>query len=227
MMKKWLSVALISSAALLPHTTFASDALLQKAQQENRQQQSHNVARESGFKKTQQELQAMKNQLVAERAALQAEADTLSVTFSENESQLAQLEEKLRLETGSLGELFGVVRQNAKELESELKYSVTGVDANSYQKNIDDIVAAKSLPTLPQLSAMWRSMEEQDLGRVSLVARSLSGEHFWSWSQQQKEWQAVGTEQKAELDKAFAMANKQIAPSMLTLPVSLNVAEGK
>ncbi len=43
MMKKWLSVALISSAALLPHTTFASDALLQKAQQENRQQQSHNV----------------------------------------------------------------------------------------------------------------------------------------------------------------------------------------
>ncbi len=106
MMKKWLSVALISSAALLPHTTFASDALLQKAQQENRQQQSHNVARESGFKKTQQELQAMKNQLVAERAALQAEADTLSVTFSENESQLAQLEEKLRLETGSLGELL-------------------------------------------------------------------------------------------------------------------------
>ncbi len=161
MMKKWLSVALISSAALLPHTTFASDALLQKAKQENRQQQSHNVVRESGFKKTQQELQAMKNQLVAERAALQAEADTLSVTFSENESQLAELEEKLRLETGSLGELFGVVRQNAKELESELKFSVTGVDANSFQQNIDDIVAAKSLPTLPQLRAMWRSMEEQ------------------------------------------------------------------
>jgi hypothetical protein len=65
------------------------------------------------------------------------------------------------------------------------------------------------------------------LGRVSLVARSLSGEQFWSWSQQQNAWQSVGSEQKSELDKAFAMANKQIAPSMLTLPVSLNVAEGK
>ncbi|MCS0334858.1 MotA/TolQ/ExbB proton channel family protein [Vibrio diabolicus] len=161
MMKKWLSVALISTAALMPHTTFASDALLQKAQQENRQQQSHNVARESGFKKTEQELQAIKNKLAAERAALQAEADSLSVTFGENEAELAQLEEKLRLETGSLGELFGVVRQNAKELESELKSSVTGVDANSYQKDIDAIVAAKSLPTLTQLQAMWRSMEEQ------------------------------------------------------------------
>ncbi|HHF3081756.1 TPA: MotA/TolQ/ExbB proton channel family protein [Vibrio diabolicus] len=161
MMKKWLSVALISTAALMPHTTFASDALLQKAQQENRQQQSHNVARESGFKKTEQELQAIKNTLAAERAALQAEADSLSFTFGENEAELAQLEEKLRLETGSLGELFGVVRQNAKELESELKSSVTGVDANSYQKDIDAIVAAKSLPTLTQLQAMWRSMEEQ------------------------------------------------------------------
>jgi len=161
MMKKWLSVALISTAALMPHTTLASDALLQKAQQENRQQQSHNVARESGFKQTEQDLQAIKNKLVAERAALQAEADSLSVTFGENEAELAQLEEKLRLETGSLGELFGVVRQNAKELESELKSSVTGVDANSYQKDIDAIVAAKSLPTLTQLQAMWRSMEEQ------------------------------------------------------------------
>ncbi|MEW4342197.1 MotA/TolQ/ExbB proton channel family protein [Vibrio diabolicus] len=161
MMKKWLSVALISTAALMPHTTVASDALLQKAQQENRQQQSHNVTRESGFKKTEQELQAIKNKLAAERAALQAEADSLSDTFGENEAELAQLEEKLRLETGSLGELFGVVRQNAKELESELKSSVTGVDANSYQKDIDAIVAAKSLPTLTQLQAMWRSMEEQ------------------------------------------------------------------
>ncbi|MGR5459137.1 DUF3450 domain-containing protein [Vibrio alfacsensis] len=65
------------------------------------------------------------------------------------------------------------------------------------------------------------------LGRVSLIARSLSGEHFWRWSQQQNVWQAVDPNQKSDLDKAFAMANKQIAPSMLTLPVSLNVAEGK
>ncbi|MDF2155782.1 DUF3450 domain-containing protein [Vibrio sp. CAU 1672] len=65
------------------------------------------------------------------------------------------------------------------------------------------------------------------LGRVSLVARSLSGQAFWSWSQQQRAWLPAGSEQKAQLDKAFAMANKQIAPGMLTLPVSLAAAEGK
>ncbi len=161
MFRKWLSVAAISGAILMPQATFASDTLLQKAKQENLQQQSHNTTREAGFKQSEQELQALKNQLTAERAALQSEADALSVTFSENEAELAQLEEKLRLETGSLGELFGVVRQNAKELEAELKHSVTGVDGNSYQKDIEAIVAATSLPTLPQLRAMWRSMEEQ------------------------------------------------------------------
>lgn len=64
------------------------------------------------------------------------------------------------------------------------------------------------------------------LGRISLIARSLSGNVFWRWSSQQKVWQIIGSQQQAQLDKAFAMAQKQIAPSMLTLPVSLNVVEG-
>ncbi|MEF1310647.1 MotA/TolQ/ExbB proton channel family protein [Vibrio mytili] len=160
MMKRLLSIALISTAVMTSHASFA-DSLVQKAQQESRQQRTHNAEREAGFKRTEQELQALKNRLVSERAAIQAEADSLSTSFSENEAQLAQLEEKLRLESGSLGELFGVVRQSAKELESELKQSVTSVDANSYQDDIDAIVTAKSLPTLPQLNAMWHSMEEQ------------------------------------------------------------------
>ncbi|WP_423840877.1 MotA/TolQ/ExbB proton channel family protein [Vibrio mytili] len=160
MMKRLLSIALISTAVMTSHASFA-DSLVQKAQQESRQQRTHNAEREAGFKRTEQELQALKNRLVSERAAIQAEADSLSTSFSENEAQLAQLEEKLRLESGSLGELFGVVRQSAKELDSELKQSVTSVDANSYQDDIDAIVTAKSLPTLPQLKAMWHSMEEQ------------------------------------------------------------------
>lgn len=168
MINKWLSVAVLTLSALVTPTTWASDTqaasdstLLQKAQQEKRTQQRHDVNRESGFKQTEQELQAIKNNLSAERSALQAQVDSLSTTFSNNESQLAELEEKLRLETGSLGELFGVVRQNAKTLDAELKQSVTSVDANTYHKDVAAIVAAQSLPTLPQLQAMWRSMQQQ------------------------------------------------------------------
>ncbi|WP_241033393.1 MotA/TolQ/ExbB proton channel family protein, partial [Vibrio cholerae] len=81
--------------------------------------------------------------------------------FSDNENTLARLEETLRLETGSLGEMFGVVRQNAKELQSELDQSVTGVEPRAHQQSIDDVVAAKTLPSMAQLRGLWQAMSEE------------------------------------------------------------------
>ncbi|WP_162812914.1 MotA/TolQ/ExbB proton channel family protein, partial [Vibrio cholerae] len=129
--------------------------------QEKAQQQQHNQQREAGFVQTAQELQAAKAELLAERNRLQKEADQLSSQFSDNENTLARLEETLRLETGSLGEMFGVVRQNAKELQSELDQSVTGVELRAHQQSIDDVVAAKTLPSMAQLRGLWQAMSEE------------------------------------------------------------------
>ncbi|HGF7194363.1 TPA: MotA/TolQ/ExbB proton channel family protein [Vibrio cholerae] len=139
----------------------ASNSLLQQATQEKAQQQQHNQQREAGFVQTAQELQAAKAELLAERNRLQKEADQLSSQFSDNENTLARLEETLRLETGSLGEMFGVVRQNAKELQSELDQSVTGVELRAHQQSIDDVVAAKTLPSMAQLRGLWQAMSEE------------------------------------------------------------------
>ncbi|EGR4486074.1 MotA/TolQ/ExbB proton channel family protein [Vibrio cholerae] len=139
----------------------ASNSLVQQATQEKAQQQQHNQQREAGFVQTAQELQAAKAELLAERNRLQKEADQLSSQFSDNENTLARLEETLRLETGSLGEMFGVVRQNAKELQSELDQSVTGVVPRAHQQSIDDVVAAKTLPSMAQLRGLWQAMSEE------------------------------------------------------------------
>ncbi|EGQ8390461.1 TPA: MotA/TolQ/ExbB proton channel family protein [Vibrio cholerae] len=139
----------------------ASNSLVQQATQEKAQQQQHNQQREAGFVQTAQELQAAKAELLAERNRLQKEADQLSSQFSDNENALARLEETLRLETGSLGEMFGVVRQNAKELQSELDQSVTGVEPRAHQQSIDDVVAAKTLPSMAQLRGLWQAMSEE------------------------------------------------------------------
>ncbi|EGQ9629847.1 MotA/TolQ/ExbB proton channel family protein [Vibrio cholerae] len=139
----------------------ASNSLVQQATQEKAQQQQHNQQREAGFVQTAQELQAAKAELLAERNRLQKEADQLSSQFSDNENTLARLEETLRLETGSLGEMFGVVRQNAKELQSELDESVTGVEPRVHQQSIDDVVAAKTLPSMAQLRGLWQAMSEE------------------------------------------------------------------
>ncbi|MCA2018403.1 MotA/TolQ/ExbB proton channel family protein [Vibrio tritonius] len=160
---KQLAKAIAVTVALSASSTasWAAQDLTTKAQVENKQERAHNTTREANFKAQEAELKKKKAELVALRNSLQKQADQLSAQFSKNEDQLARLEEKLRLESGSLGEIFGVVRQNAKELQSDMSSSVTGADRQQLASVIDDIVAAKSLPSMKQLIGLWHSMEEQ------------------------------------------------------------------
>ncbi|MFA0033821.1 MotA/TolQ/ExbB proton channel family protein [Vibrio sp. 10N.261.49.A12] len=154
-----LCITSLSFSAFSASDTTAQ--LVNKAKSESRTQASHNVVREADFKKTEQELKAIKAQLEAKRTSIQGATDVLTQTFSDNENKLARLEEKLRLETGSLGELFGVVRQNAKELGAELSSTVISVDRAEHTATVDQIIDAKSLPSMPQLTGLWMSMVEQ------------------------------------------------------------------
>ncbi len=96
-----------------------ADDLVGQTEQAQQQAREHNQAREAEFAMTERELRAKLEQLKTTRHALEAETEKLSDTFSDNEQQLASLEEKLRLESGSLGELFGVVRQASKTLQTD------------------------------------------------------------------------------------------------------------
>lgn len=152
-----LSVCLLS----LSFSVAAQGDLASSAQAQNKAQKSHDVQRELGFKQTEQTYLQQKKELAERKRQVQKKINALTKTFSENEGLLAKREEKLRLDTGSLGELFGVVRQAAKELKSENQTSVTGADNLQYSQAVNTIVSAKTLPTLPQLTELWMSMDEQ------------------------------------------------------------------
>ncbi|GAK84589.1 TonB system biopolymer transport component [Vibrio ponticus] len=77
-----------------------------------------------------------------------------------------------------------------------------------------------------QVAGEAREADILHLGRVALVARSLNGTKFWSWDKQDNAWVEVDSAMKSELDKAYGVAAKQTAPSLITLPVSL-IAEVK
>jgi len=57
------------------------------------------------------------------------------------------------------------------------------------------------------------------LGRIAFVARSLDSQNYWQWHDQRQEWVPI-SEQTNDIDKAFKMGNKQIAPSLISLPVT-------
>ncbi|ENC6731573.1 flagellar motor protein MotA [Vibrio navarrensis] len=146
----------LSSAGVL-----AQAELVQQAKIENQTQQIHNQQREQGFKQTEQQLKALKASLAEKKAQLESQNDNLASQFSDNEVQLSQLEEQLRVETGSLGELFGVVRQHAKEIKADLAEAVTAIGQTDQTQVVNDIVEANTLPDIRQLRGLWQVMQAQ------------------------------------------------------------------
>ncbi|MCK6261672.1 MotA/TolQ/ExbB proton channel family protein [Vibrio sp. ZSDE26] len=137
------------------------NSLTKKAQADNAKQKKENAQRQLTFIETEDKLKKRKAELEAKRNFVQNQTDELAKTFSSNEDKLARLEENLRLETGSLGELFGVVRQVAKELEPQVEESVTAIDANAHSAYVDSIIKARTLPSMDELTGLWRSLNEQ------------------------------------------------------------------
>lgn len=76
-------------------------------------------------------------------------------------------------------------------------------------------------------SAQQVEAEVLYLGRLVLLARSLDGEQFWNWDAKQQSWQAFSDANKSDLNAAYQLAQQQIAPTLLNLPVSLTAAEAK
>ncbi|MGF1905076.1 DUF3450 domain-containing protein [Aliivibrio salmonicida] len=65
------------------------------------------------------------------------------------------------------------------------------------------------------------------LGRISLIARNFNQDKYWAWDQKEKAWRLLDSSLNSDLNHAYAVANKDVAPSLLTLPVSLNITEEK
>lgn len=157
------SLPLLATAAVTADNDAqaVSKQLLNDTKQDNKQLTKALKQREAGFKLTEQEIKQQRKLLLATQRQLQAETETLSQQFTENEEQLAKQETRLRLETGSLGELFGVVRQSAKQLSGEVNTAVTAIDSATFAPVIADIVAAKTLPSMVQLTGLWSGLAEQ------------------------------------------------------------------
>ena len=135
--------------------------LLQATQQAKSQQQQQQQQREAGFKETAASIAEQRKTLLAERSRLQQQTKSLGQQFTANENKLAARTTELELASASLGELFAVVRQAAKQLVSELSDSVTTIDRNHYANTSQAIVAAQSLPTISQLNGLWQGYVEQ------------------------------------------------------------------
>lgn len=137
------------------------ESLLNKATGYQVAERDINKAREAAFRK---DLSAQKALLAEAKQQLKQEqqrAERLKNSFDANEIRLTDKEEELRLRVGNLGEMFGVVRQVATDLQTVLSDSLTTVQVPQRRADLEKLSEAKELPNISELEDLWFTLQQE------------------------------------------------------------------
>jgi biopolymer transport protein ExbB len=137
------------------------EGLLQQVKQFQQQESAINKQREAVFSSNKQQQQSLLKKAKAELKAQEKRADELKDSFDKNEKRLAEKEDELRLRVGNLGEMFGVVRQVADDLNGTLLTSLTRAEKPVRSADLDKLSQAKELPNIQELQKLWLTLQEE------------------------------------------------------------------
>jgi biopolymer transport protein ExbB len=198
---KRLLLNLVTFGLLSLSGASTAEELIASAKEFRQYESQINAAREAAFSADLEEQQAA----LAEAKRLlkdeQTKADKLKAQFASNEEQLTKDSEALRLRTGSLGEMFGVVRQVANDLKSTTSDSIlrTGTGNIHTQMPADlDLSDKKALwQTLRQEAKLSSEviefnaliMQADGTTRTETLVRIgsfnvVSNQGYWLWDEQ-------------------------------------------
>ena len=93
----------------------------------------------------------------------------LTKQFEDNDSRLSDLEEQLNLKIGTLGELFGVVRQLSGDAKNTYSQSLTNLEFPSRIEFLGNLAERKELPKVDELERLWFELlnEMNASGKIS------------------------------------------------------------
>ena len=101
------------------------------------------------------ELRNIKIKLTNDLRAAEELSDQLSAEFDDNESRLSELEEKLTLKLGNLGEMFGVVRQVAGQTKGEFENSISNLQFPERNDALQKLTEKRKLPSVEEIKVLW------------------------------------------------------------------------
>ena len=142
--------------------------LLERVKAGNAAEQAEYARREAEFKADNAEQARLLREALAAKAVEEARGQNLEQRFDANEKRIPELEETLRTRMGTLGELFGVVRQVAGDTRAQLDASLTSAQIPDRGKILGSLMDAKEMPSIPQLEQLWFLIQQEmtESGRV-------------------------------------------------------------
>ena len=135
--------------------------LLQKVRQSGQQESALEKERLDRFVNERSERAQLLEAAKAELAREEARSRRLSAAVDANEAALKTLEEELHRRSGTLGEFFGVVRQNAGEFKAEAADSIISAQIPDRAEWLGKLAASRTLPEAADLEKLWYLLTEE------------------------------------------------------------------
>ncbi|OEF24253.1 flagellar motor protein MotA [Vibrio rumoiensis 1S-45] len=151
------SLVLASTAFQVSADDLAS--LDNKAKADQVSENAHNQQRVALSAEQRAQLTVQRDRLAKQLAKIEQKNTQLGEIFSANEEVLADKEKELQLATGSLGELFGVVRQAAKDVQLSYQDSLLTEQGKAFETQLDKVISTDALPSLKLLTQLWQAMD--------------------------------------------------------------------
>ena len=157
-----------SAAPIIPAAA-SLDELLQRVRRGWNAERAENRQRETDFKSRRDQ---QRNLLRDAKAALDREerrSQKLEKVFEKSETRIAQLEATLDERMGSLGELFGVVRQVSGDMAGKIEASLISSQLGGRADFLVSLGETKSLPSIESLQRLWFAMHQHatEQGKVT------------------------------------------------------------
>lgn len=155
-LRVYLVSALLLAAPCLGAQTL--DELERMVRQAAEQAQQINQQREARFLRERDSQRRLLAEAREELAGENVRSDRLRQAYDNNERALADLETTLAERMGNLGELFGVVRQAAGDVQAALDDSLVSAQMPGRTEILSTLAQRRELPTVPELRRLWSSM---------------------------------------------------------------------
>lgn len=104
------------------------------------------------------------------RDAQRARSETLNAQFDANEEALTDLQAELDNRVGTLGEMFGVVRQVSGDTASLMHNSMISAQFPDREDFAGELSQSRALPSIEELERLWYEMQ-REMTETGLVTR--------------------------------------------------------
>lgn len=161
-------MAVLASGGVQAGTPRTLDELLDQVRQERLLEKQENEERLEKFRQSHDQQQQLLQEARARLTAEEQRGESLKATFERNEQEISAQEAILARKMGSLGELHGIVRQIANDMDAIIDSSLVSAQIPDRDEVIDKLADSKTLPEIGELENLWHvALEEMaEAGKV-------------------------------------------------------------